>query len=225
MTNPASVLHNVTVAAVLSLGLMSVDPSAAFAQPSSTQPAKPAPGTAQPAPTTKPTTTPEKPTEKPAEKPTAKPAETPAAPTTPANPSAPVNPADQIMKDLEQSARNREGTNASGSKVPKAEPGVEIPTAKLLREGTFVTSKRGRMTRGGSGDWQINFDADAEGRIDPPMGLMPCMNLQAMEKLVEKGGDSVTFTISGQVFLYKGRNYLLPTMYIVNRKGDLSPAG
>lgn len=223
MTKPAAAVRRTTSAAtvvVLSIGLMSLAITSASAQPVPSQPAKPA--TTQPAaPATKPATPSEEAPEKPSEKSPAKPAETPG----PVNPSAPVNPADQIMKDLEQSARNREGADPASSRTPRTTTGNEIPTAKLLREGTFVTSKRGRMTRGSSGDWQINFDADAEGRIDPPMGLMPCMNLQAMEKLVEKGGDSVTFTISGQVFLYKGKNYLLPTMYIVNRKGDLSPAG
>lgn len=224
MTKPAAadLRRTMSTAAlvVLSIGLMSMATTTASAQPAPSQPAKPA--TTQPSPAPKPATPSEKAPEKPAEKSTTKPAETPAPAT---NPPAPVNPADQIMKDLEQSARNREGADANANKAPRATNGTEIPTAKLLREGTFVTSKRGRMTRAGSGDWQISFDADAEGRIDPPMGLMPCMNLQAMEKLVEKGGDSVTFTISGQVFLYKGKNYLLPTMYIVNRKGDLSPAG
>lgn len=228
MTKPAAAARPMTATsafvAVLSLGLLGIATSSAFAQPAPNQPAKPAP--TQPSPAAKPAMpsekAPEKPTGKPADKPTTKPAETPAPA---ANPAPSVNPADQIMKDLEQSARNREGADTNANKAPRATNGTEIPTAKLLREGTFVTSKRGRMTRAGSGDWQISFDADAEGRIDPPMGLMPCMNLQAMEKLVEKGGDSVTFTISGQVFLYKGKNYLLPTMYIVNRKGDLSPAG
>lgn len=222
MTKPAAASRRTTTSAValLAMGFASLSSSTAFAQPAPNQPAKPA--TTQPAPATKPATTPEKAPDKPAEKPAAKPDQTPAPA---ANSPATVNPADQIMKDLEQSARNREGADPTASRAPRATTGAEIPTAKLLREGTFVTSKRGRMTRGSSSDWQINFDADADGRIDPPMGLMPCMNLQAMEKLVEKGGDSVTFTISGQVFLYKGKNYLLPTMYIVNRKGDLSPAG
>lgn len=223
MTKPAAarpLTATSAFVAVLSMGLLGIAISSAVAQPAPNQPAKPAP--TQPSPAPKPATPSEKAPEKPADKPTTKPAETPAPA---ANPAPSVNPADQIMKDLEQSARNREGADAAANKTPRATTGTEIPTAKLLREGTFVTSKRGRMTRAGSGDWQISFDADAEGRIDPPMGLMPCMNLQAMEKLVEKGGDSVTFTISGQVFLYKGKNYLLPTMYIVNRKGDLSPAG
>jgi outer membrane biosynthesis protein TonB len=222
MTKPAAATRRFTMsaAALLALGFASFTTPAVFAQPTPNQTAKP--DASEPAPATKPASTPEKAPEKSAEKPAAKPDQTPAST---AKPAAPVNPADQIMKDLEQSARNREGADPAATKTPRATTGTEIPTAKLLREGTFVTSKRGRMTRGSSGDWQINFDADAEGRIDPPMGLMPCMNLQAMEKLVEKGGDSVTFTISGQVFLYKGKNYLLPTMYIVNRKGDLSPAG
>jgi hypothetical protein len=40
-----------------------------------------------------------------------------------------------------------------------------------------------------------------------------------MEKILDRAGESVTFTLSGQVFVYKGRNYILPTLYQVNRRG------
>lgn len=95
---------------------------------------------------------------------------------------------------------------------------------RLLREGTYLTSRRGRMSRSTGNEWVYSFDADAKGKADPAMILMPCMNLQNMERVVERTGEGVNFTISGQVFVYKGRNYLLPTMYVVNRRSDIAPA-
>lgn len=173
-------------------------------------------------------------------------AKVPAAPAAPAAtpPGKPVDvPADikDGMKDLDSRARpnstpsstpSAENKPASG---PAAAPLLAPPTAaaatsgRLLREGTFIASRRGRVTRSTAStstgpEWQVTFDSGTEGKAEAPMTLMPCQNLMAIEKIAERGGDSVTFTISGQVFLYKGRNYLLPTLYVINRRGDITPA-
>ncbi len=94
-----------------------------------------------------------------------------------------------------------------------------------MREGAFINNRRGRMVRGAGGEFLFSFDGDANGKVDPAMVLMPSMNLAAMERLFDKGGDSVSFTLSGQVFLYKGRNHVLPTVFQVNRRAELSPNG
>ena len=150
-------------------------------------------------------------------------------------PPAALSPADQIMRDLEQAARTREGNAgvpggaatpgapANATSAPSA--GGDRQTGRLMREGAFVTNRRGRMNRGASGEFLFSFDGDANGKVDPAMVLMPSMNLAAMERLFDKGGDSVSFTISGQVFLYKGRNHMLPTVFQVNRRTELSPNG
>lgn len=164
---------------------------------------------------------------------------TPAAPTAPtATPPAGEKPAPapaakspnptDIMNDVEK-ARPKEAVPAappaaaSGQgKAAKGE-GAEARTSngRLLREGSFIANRKGRMLRASSGDWAMTFDADASGPADPPMILMPCLNLMAMEKIAERASDGLTFSVSGQVFVYKGKNYLLPTMYVINRAGDL----
>lgn len=151
------------------------------------------------------------------------------APATPAAPPTPGGPAGQTP------ATPAAPPTPSVPAAPAATPGPAMPAlpaaaqpgggARLLREGTFLASRRGRIVRLAGGEWQITFDADASGRGDPPMILMPCLNLGAMEKLAERGGEALSFTVSGQVFVYKGKNYLLPTMYAVNRQGELAPAG
>ncbi len=106
-------------------------------------------------------------------------------------------------------------------------PTAEAPpptTGRLQREGTFLASRRGRVIKTPTGEWQYHFDTGPDNRTDLPMVLMPCLNLQAIEKLAERGGEALSFTISGQVFVYKGRNHLLPTLYTVNRRGDVTPA-
>jgi hypothetical protein len=70
----------------------------------------------------------------------------------------------------------------------------------------------------------ITFDADASGMADPPMYLMPCQMLEDMEQIVQQQGDSVVFVISGQVFVYHGANYVLPTlMKLAPSHGNLQP--
>ncbi|MCA3005779.1 MAG: hypothetical protein ACK51N_03365 [bacterium] len=182
----------------------------------------------------------------PATQPTTPAPAAPGAPaTTPAPPATPTSP-QQIIRDLEKQAGQPGGAPtqpgtpaaqpASAQPPAPAAPGtVTSPAAggRLLREGSFLTNRKGRLVRGalqagGSHpEWFFVFDNTAgepAAKADPAMVLMPCQNLMSMEKLVERGGESLSFTVSGQVFVYHGRNHLLPTMFTVNRRGELSPA-
>jgi len=115
---------------------------------------------------------------------------------------------------------------------PDAEPGRKIGVApgakntRLMREGQFVLTRRARMVRaaGGATPWVLSFEADTDGMADPPMFVMPCRMLEDMEKIVGERGDSVTFIVSGQAFVYRGANYLLPTlMKLAPDRGNLRP--
>ncbi len=88
--------------------------------------------------------------------------------------------------------------------------------ATLLREGALLPKGKGRLRSLASGHWVFVFDRDTTSGVPlPPMVLLPCMNLSAMEQLVQGRDDDVRFVISGQVFVYKGRNYLLPTSHAI----------
>lgn len=83
----------------------------------------------------------------------------------------------------------------------------------LRREGEFIIDRKGRLVRSGDGASMVFvFDADEKGNPEPPMVIMPCRMLQNMEDLVRERGDSIAFKLSGQVYTYRGANYLLPTM-------------
>lgn len=225
---------------VTSLIFAAASQPAAPSQSAPSQPAnfppsasQPAPAAAQPAvPAAKPNT--------PAAVPAAKP---PAA--SPAAPGAPAPAGDDPRKTMEQmKQRAPSGTPAgpapspvpaslpapapAGATTPPPAPSsatAEVPQGgRLLREGTFIASRRGRVIKATGGEWQFHFDTGPDNKADAPMGLMPCLNLQAIEKLAERGSEALSFTVSGQVFVYKGRNFLLPTMYTVNRRGDVTPA-
>ncbi len=160
----------------------------------------------------------------PANPPAQAPAATPPAATTPAPKDPPKDPSvDAIIKDLEKASPRREVIRAGPESGKPATPATDAnaksdePQTKLVREGAFLVSRRGRMVKLRTNQWAFVFDADAQGKADAPMILQPCQRLEQMERIAEQAGDSATFTVSGQVFTYRGRNYLLPSLHVVNR--------
>ncbi len=141
------------------------------------------------------------------------PAPAPAAATKPSAPLTPSSPA---------ATQTPAATAAKTARTRNAEPG----RSRLVREGTFLVSRKGRLVRSASGEWTFAFDSGTSQQTgnDPTMTILPCEKLMAMEHVAEKHGDAVSFSLSGQVFVYNGRNFLLPTNYIVNRpNGDVRP--
>jgi len=58
------------------------------------------------------------------------------------------------------------------------------------------------------------------------MVLLPCRLLEHMEQIVHGRSDQVVFVATGQVFVYRGTNYLLPTMAVEQwDKGNLQIGG
>ncbi|MCC7146759.1 MAG: hypothetical protein IT443_09955 [Phycisphaeraceae bacterium] len=116
-----------------------------------------------------------------------------------------VEPISQAPVDLPAIGNLRSDRDVLGSA-----PGQDGPT--LRREGEFIVGRRGRVLRTPDGFLQFRFEADAEASPEPPIYLMPCQMLEHMEQLSEDRKEEVVFVLSGQVFVYRGRNWLLPTM-------------
>src|SRR5690606_9434415 len=80
---------------------------------------------------------------------------------------------DRIIEALERAANRDADTRIA---PPPTTPAAA--SSKLLREGTFLRSRRGRVVRDEAGDWVFRFDSDGQSPItDPPMVLMPCQAL------------------------------------------------
>lgn len=100
--------------------------------------------------------------------------------------------------------------------------------ADALLTGSVLVSRRGRVVRTGSGLLAFVPDAStgAPG-VGPspigagPMTLLPCRTLAAIESRFEADGERTSFTMSGQVFAYRGRVYLLPTFQVPLDKTDI----
>lgn len=89
-----------------------------------------------------------------------------------------------------------------------------------MREGANIVMRRGRINRDASGAWLFVFDADARGMSDPPMTLLPCLLLERLERHYQSRGNAPVL-LSGRVFLYEDRNYLLPSVYQLPRQRDI----
>lgn len=95
-------------------------------------------------------------------------------------------------------------------------PGLEdadfrLTPAPLRREGSFIIRQRASLARLPGGERVAVFHRDAAGRAERPMVLLPCLTLQTMEQLAADAGGDTAFLITGQVYAYRGVNYLLPT--------------
>lgn len=88
--------------------------------------------------------------------------------------------------------------------------GYGIDAPPLLPEGAFITRRRARLLRLSGGDWAIVFLESAEAPTMQPMIVLPCRELERVESILEDPSVGGVFDASGQVFVYQGRNYLLP---------------
>lgn len=96
---------------------------------------------------------------------------------------------------------------------------TDQPLAELKDEGEFIIARTGRLIRSADGSQSLFvLDSDGPGAPEPPMILQACKLLETMEETVQEQGENVPFVITGQVFTYRGANYLLPT--IVKREFD-----
>ena len=124
---------------------------------------------------------------------------------------------------LDQMLRPMPGTSG-GAKPLLPEPGpapVDASTGaaavapgavqlNVIREGTFLVDRIGRLTRSADGqNWEFTFEADGQAMKDPPVIILPNLKLMSMEDAVNSGNRDLRFRVTGQVTEYKGRNYIL----------------
>jgi hypothetical protein len=108
-------------------------------------------------------------------------------------------------------ARSRtDATSGSAAVAPGA------PVVTVLREGSFIVNRVGRLTRSADGQqMEFTFDSDGKTMKDPPLVVLPNLKLMAMENAVTGSSRDLRFRISGTVTEYKGRNYILLDKVVV----------
>jgi len=141
-----------------------------------------------------------------------------AAPPDTPDPGAPVR-AEDLLRDLESRATPaRALPRVMGRQISPDVTG----TGAGLADGALITSRRGRLVRLPDGELAFTPDNDSTSP-DGPMPLAPCLTLARMESVSLWRADGVPMEVSGRVLTYRGRRYLLPTMFIVRPPGDVTP--
>ena len=101
-------------------------------------------------------------------------------------------------------------TPAGGDIVPPAPPARHRPT--LIREGSHLVAVQGTLQRDTPrGPWHFRLLDDGAIARTAPMPLLPCTLLTSLEQIVEGSGAETVFEMTGEVFVFRGKNYLLPT--------------
>ena len=89
-------------------------------------------------------------------------------------------------------------------------------TMPVMREGTFLVDRMGRITRSADGQsWEFTFEADGRAMQDPPVVILPNLKLTLMEQAVKTTNRDLKFRVTGMVTEYNGRNYLLLEKVVV----------
>jgi hypothetical protein len=92
----------------------------------------------------------------------------------------------------------------------KAAVAPGAPQVNLIREGSYIVDRTGRLTRSADGQTaEFTYVADGKALKDPPMIILPNLTLMRMENAVTGSSRDVRFRITGMVTEYKGRNYIL----------------
>lgn len=122
---------------------------------------------------------------------------------------------EDIMQRLEERAGPIARSTAPTTNMTQATSGngSSANGRSQAREDMMIVDRRGHLTRGSGGAWIFVFDADAEGLADPPAFIMPCLLLERMQQEARKAGNVAPMLITGRMFSYHGRSYLLPTLY------------
>jgi hypothetical protein len=179
----------VVVAFVLSVVLVVDATAQATTQPVVVAPAASAPATTQPVVTTPPSAT--RPTNRSAEE-------------TLRQMLQPQGEAARPLRPVEEAPPQVDETSGAGAVAPNAQPRT------LLREGTLLLDRVGRLTRGQDGrTFEFTLDSDGRGMADAPLILLPNRALARLEGAVQTSYRDLKIRASGEVMEYRGRNYLL----------------
>jgi hypothetical protein len=126
----------------------------------------------------------------------------------------PVGDADDAaVEELERRLEERIG-RAPVQPIPDNRPRGDEPAARReppVASGTRLVRRAGRLARDPqSGAWRF-VPTQSTGRGDGSLELMPCLMLERLERDAREGDASPEILLSGTVYGYEGRSYLLPS--------------
>jgi len=133
-----------------------------------------------------------------------------------------VDADDAAVDALEKRLEERVGRAPAPAPRPASTQGDGAGSGKPLApvpSGTRITQRLGRMSRDPqAGSWRF-VPTQVTGSGDPSIELLPCLLLEKLEDTAREGDAAPAILISGTVYAYEGRSYLLPTSFRRAREG------
>jgi len=134
---------------------------------------------------------------------------------------------EEVLEGVDRSERiRRGGVEAMPAAMPSegtaqtewAIPALAVPdyrprASELIREGAVVFRRQGRLLGATGGGRVFVFDKGEQGETPAPMIVLPSIRLLEMERVLDARDSTVTFLLTGEVFVYRGRNYILPSQF------------
>jgi hypothetical protein len=142
----------------------------------------------------------------------------PSATTKPAKPPAPDQLLNSMLKPPSDSGRvlQPQGESPKDDVTTARSVAPNAPAVRLRREGTTINDAVCRLTKSADGQqWELTLEADGRAMQDPPLIILPNLNLSAMESAVNNASRDLRFRVTGVVTEYKGRNYILLEKVVV----------
>lgn len=129
---------------------------------------------------------------------------------------------DAAVDALEKRLEERVGRSPAPRPTPASAQGDGAGSSKPLApvpSGTRITQRLGRLSRDPqAGSWRF-VPTQVTGSGDPSIELLPCLLLEKLEDTAREGDAAPAILISGTVYAYEGRSYLLPTSFRRAREG------
>jgi len=141
----------------------------------------------------------------------------------PARPDPVVQPTDPSVTDLLRDLESQRTPPRAMDPVPAADQSAG--PERVTEEGQLLVARRARLVRlgGAGGRLAAAFDNDPDSPAGGPMILLPCRALERLEAVAAQQGENVPFKVSGRVYVFEGRNYLLPVLVQAQRIADIAP--
>ena len=153
---------------------------------------------------------------------------TDAAKTTPSGddkfvaPPTSVTTDDAVVKEIERRLEDRVGRTPQPHAVDNSVTrDASAPNKSIapITNGSRLSQRLGRIARDPqSGGWRF-VPQQTTGSGDASIEVMPCMLLERLEAAARESDASPAILISGTVYAYEGRSYLLPSSFRRAREG------
>lgn len=129
---------------------------------------------------------------------------------------------DAAVADIEKRLEERVGrtpqTRANDAKSSSRDGGAGRSEAPIAN-GTRVTQRLGRLSRDPqSGSWRF-VPNQTSGAGDRSVEVLPCLLLEKLEDAAKSADAAPAIQISGIVYAFEGRSYLLPSSFRQARAG------